>query len=92
MLGFVGALVAAGFLAMVGTFGYQAYLYLKYGEWIGLSVTYACGQYLEWEWCNFPQDWLGVHNLLSWFNVGAFAFLASVLAMWAAMALEGGGK
>lgn len=75
-------LVGTGFLAMVGTFGYQTYLYLKYGEWIGLSVTYTCGAYLDVDWCKFPQTWIGLHKILSELNVGLFAFALSLAALW----------
>lgn len=84
-------LVGGGFLAMVGTLGYQGYLYLKYGQWLGISVTYVCGSPpFEWAWCNFPQDWVGLHKLLSWFNAGAFAFLASLVLLWFAIAASEG--
>lgn len=83
-------LAGGGFLAMIGTFLYQGFLYLKYGHWIGISVTYVCGSPpLEWQWCNFPQDWLGLHNVLSWFNAGAFAFLVTVgMLLWVAAIME----
>lgn len=90
MVGVLGLLVGAGFLAMVGTFAYQGYLYLKWGHWMGHSVTYFCGAYLGWGWCNSPNDWIGLHNLLSWLNAGAFAFLLSVAVMFAAIAATEG--
>jgi len=90
MGGLFALLAGVGFLAMAGTLAYQAYLYLKYGYWVGISVTYACGAYLEWDWCNVPKDWLGVYNMLSMFNAGVFAFVVSVLACWIAIAIEEG--
>jgi hypothetical protein len=75
-----GIFAGLGFLAMIGTLGYQAFLFLKYGEWIGLGVTYACGEYLKWDWCNFPENWVGVHKILSMVNVGVFIFAATLLA------------
>lgn len=90
----VGALLfAAGMLALMGTIGYQILLYLKHGMWVALSVTYVCGSPpFEWQWCNFPEDWLGVHKMLSWFNAGGFAALIGVVVLWAGVLAEDGAK
>jgi hypothetical protein len=89
VVGLLTLLVGVGFMAMAGTFAYQLFLYLKYGHWPGMSVTYACGTYLEWDWCNFPKDWLGVYNLLSWLNAGVFVFGATVFACFFVAAAMG---
>ncbi len=87
-------LIGLGLLTMLGTLGYQLVTYLKHGQWLSISVTYVCGSPpLEWDWCNFPKDWLGVHNVLSWINAGVFAFLfaflVGIVALSVATASEG---
>jgi len=93
MAAFTALIVGAGFLTMLCTLAYQAFLYLKWGYWPGISVTYVCGSPpFEWDWCNFPGDWLGAHNMLSWLNAGVFAFLAScIVACVVVRAAEGQG-
>ena len=72
----------AGFASLVGVFGYQVYSYLRHGGWVGMSVTTVCGSPpFEWSWCNFPSTWLGLHEILSFLNVGAFAFLVATAAV-----------
>ena len=66
------ALLSLGALALVAGLGYQTYLYLKHGVWFGLSVIEA----LHWigvikdSWYTYPQDWIGVHKVLSFLNAG----------------------
>jgi len=63
-------------LALVGSLGYQAYLYLKHGVWFGLSVA----DVLHWigaikqDWYAYPKDWIGVHKVLSFLNAGFSTF------------------
>jgi hypothetical protein len=90
MASFFALLFGLGLLTMLGTVGYQLVMYLKHGHWLAISVTYVCGSPpLEWNWCNFPNDWVGVHNVLSWINAGAFAFLVGIVALSIATASEG---
>jgi hypothetical protein len=73
-------LIIAGFLALLGCLGYQGYFFLKYGEWFELSAADA----LHWvgfirdSWYFNPQNWIGVHKILSSISAGAACFLLGV--------------
>ena len=44
-------------------FGWQAYQYLRFNEWISISIISA----LEWmniRWALYPVDWTGLHSIL----------------------------
>ena len=79
-----------GALAMVSSLGYQIYLYLKHGVWLGLSVVEA----LHWigaigdNWYENPQDWIGVHKVLSFLNAGFSTF---ALCWFAALVIANDG-
>jgi hypothetical protein len=62
----IGALLAgAPFLAGLILIGLQIYGWLRNGEW--QSVTVLDGLRLFWSnpWLFAPQDWIGVHSILS---------------------------
>ena len=71
-----------GFLALVASLGYQTYLYLKHGVWFGLSVA----DVLHWigaikpDWYTHPQNWIGVHKVLSFLHAGFSTFVLCLFA------------
>jgi len=61
---------AAGFLfilAGIGLFGFQVFMYLKYGEWIELPLTTlaSLGPEKFASWLIDPTSWLGLHKIIS---------------------------
>jgi hypothetical protein len=79
MLALSMLLWGASFLAMIGTLGYQVLLYLRYGGWAPISATSFCADHLDIDWCAYPQDWLGLHSLLSYLSPGGAALIASTI-------------
>lgn len=60
-----GLIVLAGLLvalAGVGILGYQAYLYLKFGEWRSISVFGALAPFVPW--LANPQSWPGLYRIV----------------------------
>lgn len=50
-------------LGGICVFGWQAYQYLRFNEWVPLSIISA----LEWmniRWAVYPVDWIGLHGIL----------------------------
>ena len=82
------ALWTLSFLAMLGVLGYQAYLYLKTGAWVEMSVTDSCYRWLHIDWCAWPSDWIGVHHMLTTINVGFFIWSVSSVIVWIGVAGE----
>lgn len=61
-------------LAGVGILGYQAYTFLKYGEWPPLSVIDAAKLVINNPWLWSPTDWSGLHWILSKIPTSAALF------------------
>jgi hypothetical protein len=54
-------------LAAVYLFGYQIFLYLKHGAWESISVIDGLIRFNKKTpslWLLYPQDWIGLHELL----------------------------
>lgn len=59
-----GVVVASAcIIGGIGTLGYQAYTYLRLGEWHGLSIINAL-RWAKLDWAYLPQEWLGLHRIL----------------------------
>lgn len=60
----VGVLIIVlGLLAGGSVLAYQAYNFLKTGNWPPVSMITAL-VWLDFTWAENPQDWLGAHKLL----------------------------
>lgn len=80
-------LVGLSLVATVGTFAYQALLYLKQGYWTAFSATGFCASQLKVEWCAAPSDWVGLHKVLEFFSPGGALFVVSLGLMWLCIAI-----
>jgi len=84
----VGTVILGGFLGF-GTgivlgllvFGYQAYSYLRTGEWLELSALDALKSVSPetWSWLWYPRDWVGVNDLLQSLPLSLFVLLVATL-------------
>ncbi len=67
--------------------GYQAYSYLRTGEWLELSaldgLKYVVNKYIvspeTWPWLWYPRDWVGIHDLLQILPLSLFVVLVVTL-------------
>ena len=57
-LSFCGGILCLGALAL---WGYEIYIWFKAGAWPGFSLLML----VDGEWAKNPQDWIGLHILLS---------------------------
>lgn len=67
----------AGFIWAAWVIGLQCFWWLKYSEWQPKPFLFYCGEFISWEWLFFPRDWLGIHQVLNWFNAGMGVLLCS---------------
>lgn len=67
----------------VGFTLFQAYSFLKVGNWVGYSVIDGL-VFLDSEWAAKPQDWLGVWKILRFIPVSASVFLVGIIVYSAA--------
>jgi hypothetical protein len=79
------ALVIVSLLVTVGTFAYQAVLYLKDGYWTDVSATGFCARHLKVKWCSDPAQWIELHSLLEMFSPGGLLFVVSVVLLSVAL-------
>lgn len=49
--------------------GYQVFMYLKTGEWTEISVITMMAIFGS-QWAAYPESWLGLYEVLDWFNAG----------------------
>lgn len=75
-------------LAMLTGAAYQSYGYLKTGYWTPMPATEFCAAHLGLQWCESPQDWIGIHQMLSLFSPGGFLFAVSMVMYWVLDAME----
>lgn len=71
----VGAIVGL-FLASVGTVLWQVYHYLRFNEWVSLSVV----DLLKWcdiQWAYLPTDWIGMYRVLEFLPLSASLLIAA---------------
>lgn len=65
-------------------FAPQILHFLRAGSWEPQGFLTYAGQAFNWEWAQYPRDWLGVHALLNWFNA---AFLVTTIGFVTGVAL-----
>lgn len=72
------------FLGAFGTICWQVFQWLKTGEWFALPLTYVLSMALDasaYSWLAYPQDWKGIHAILSFVSLsGGFAILGFLFA------------
>ena len=71
------------FIAAAGVVLYQCFLWLKEGEWVGMSATLFFRYYLSPDspfvhWLDNPESWFGVHKLIIATPLSVFLFLSGV--------------
>lgn len=82
----LGAILGSACLAM-----YFGVLWLKNGAWPsytaidGFCWLFSCAPD---SWAYLPQDWLGVHKVLSWLSPPGAIFILGMAAIWAVTALD----
>ena len=73
--------VLGGLLSPICILGWQLYQYLRYDEWIGVSVITGL-QALGMEWALYPDDWLGLYELLDMIHLGFGLLICSFLVAY----------
>lgn len=84
-------LAVACFLAALGFLGWQCVQWLRVGLWPEVSVIYALAYAMDasWNtWLGYPQQWIGVHKLLSGTPLALALFVAGAASMMAGAALD----
>ena len=59
-------------LIAIYIFGHQIYLWFKNGSWEHVSLAVILPPFAETPFCKWlinPQDWLGLHRIVSWMFV-----------------------
>ncbi len=73
----------------VAILAWQCFLYLRDGAWIPFGLLSTLGQFFEWSWAVWPEKWLGLHKIMEFFNIGAFAALTGSVIGGAMSVFEG---
>lgn len=87
-------MLTAGLLLLcaAGVLGWQAFQWLRLGEWPALPITYTISLWLDlpWDaWLNYPAGrWVGVHKILDNTPLAAALALVSVVVAWIGAKLE----
>ncbi len=71
---FVGLMI----FAPLGILGWQAYGYLRNGQWISLSVLDAF-RWMDVKWAFAPTDWIGLYKLLESTPLSVGVFITFLL-------------
>jgi len=84
----IGGAILGGFIGFVWgiclgllVLGFQAYYYLRTGDWLELSALHCLKivSFGAWSWLSYPRDWIGVHELLQNFPLSLFLVLIATL-------------
>ncbi len=81
-------LLISSLLAATGVFMFQCFLWLRAGEWIGISAVLLLNYFLPpgnafVQWLDNPQSWYGVHTLISGTPVVLFLILIAMISFCA---------
>ena len=58
-----GGIALILFLVGIGILGWQLYFYLRFNNWMSISLITAL-QWLNNSWAYNPNDWTGIHTIL----------------------------
>lgn len=61
---FLAVPLVIGFIGTLAILGFQAYIFLQDGIWPEMSVMTAL-RLFDVPWAIFPQEWLGIHKILT---------------------------
>jgi hypothetical protein len=70
----------AGIAGALSVLGYQAYTFLRFGEWPAMSVIAAL-HWADLRWAQSPQDWLGVHKILAKIPLSIAIFFCGLIPL-----------
>ena len=73
-------------LGMVGIWVVQLYSYLRFGEWIPVSVLTLLSQVAGPKmqlWTVAPDNWQGLHSIMGWIPLSALLFVVGA-GTWSA--------
>ncbi len=83
----MGCLVSAIFFTLgLAVLFFQTYLWLRFGEWLGISVIDGLKYFIsptDWPWLWNPNDWIGLYNLVDKTPLFLFFWLVGFLALMA---------
>lgn len=66
----------ASWIFFAAVLAWQCFLYLRDGVWIPFGLLSMLGELFQWSWAIWPDKWFGLHQIMEFFNIGAFAALA----------------
>lgn len=75
------------FLGTVGLLMYQAYTFLKFGNWPPVSLLAGLAEVFGGDlaaWASNPTKWIGVHKILNWIPMTLVLGVAGVVMLQAA--------
>lgn len=73
----LGALIFwAGCAVSVYLIGSQIYYFLQIGTWPAEGLMDWMAEQFQWQWAEYPTDWIGLHKILNFLNAGASVFFA----------------
>ena len=77
------SLIIVPFIAAAGVLIFQCFLWLREGEWVGLSATLFFEYFLSPEgpfvhWLDNPESWHGVHKLITATPLSVFLLLVGI--------------
>ena len=79
---FTVLLGAAFLLSGVGVFVYQIYEWLRYGEWVPMSILWLLNFHEGLQsWVYYPTEWVGVHTALGWVPLSLTLFLLGIVIL-----------
>lgn len=77
-MAWLGALaLMAGVIGLVLVLGWQVIQFLQLGEWTSVSIVTGLNM-LDSEWAESPEQWIGLHGILDFVNLGVGLFLAGL--------------
>ena len=73
--------VGLGLLGAISIWMYQVFSFLRFGQWMPISVLTALS-WLEVEWAIFPNQWLGVYKVLDFLPLSLVSIIFAAISGW----------
>src|SRR5947208_13796568 len=72
------------FFSSVGIVCYQSFMWMKYGEWLPITIDMAVDKFFRHsslnEWLINPQSWYGLHKMISGTSLSPCLFIFSIFS------------